>query len=40
MSAQETTCNCLNKNNCPLEQKFLSTNTVYKAKVTSNNCNF
>ena len=27
----------LNKVNCPLEQKFSTTNIVYKAKVTSSN---
>ena len=39
-SAEQRTCNCLNKNNFPLEQKCLTTNTVYKAKVTSSNRNY
>ena len=33
-STEQRTCNCLNKVNCPLEQKCLMTNIVYKAKVT------
>ena len=37
-STEQRTCNCLNKGTCPLEQKCLTTNIVYKAKVvTSNN---
>ena len=36
-STEQRTCNCLNKVNCPLEQKFLTTNIVYEAKVTSIN---
>ena len=36
-SREQRTCNCLNKENCPLEQKCLTTNIVYKAIVTSNN---
>ena len=36
-STEQRTCNCLNKDNCPLEQKCLTTNIVYKAKVTSSN---
>ena len=39
-STEQRTCNCLNKENCPLEQKCLTTNIVYKAKVTSNNGNY
>ena len=39
-STEQRTCNCLNKENCPLEQKRLTTNIVYKAKVTSNNENY
>ena len=38
-STEQRTCNCLNKVNCPLEQKCLTRNIVYKAKVTSNNQN-
>ena len=37
---EQRTCNCLNKDNCPLEQKCLTTNIVYKAKVTSTNRNY
>ena len=36
-STEQRTCNCLNKVNCPLEQKCLTKNIVYKAKVISNN---
>ena len=39
-STEQRTCNCLNKDNCPLEQKCLATNIVYKAKVTSGNRNY
>ena len=39
-STEQRTCNCLNKVNCPLEQKCLTTNIVYKAKVTSSNQNY
>ena len=41
-STEQITClnNCLNKVNCPLEQKCLTTNIVYKAKVTSSNQNY
>ena len=39
-STEQKTCNCLNKVNCPLEQKCLTTNIVYKAKVTSSNQNY
>ena len=39
-STEQRTCNCLNKANCPLEQKCLTTNIVYKAKVTSDNENY
>ena len=39
-STEQRTCNCLNKVNCPLEQRGLTTNIVYKAKVTSNNQNY
>ena len=33
--AIQETCNCLNKDNCPLEQNSLTTNIVHKAEVTS-----
>ena len=36
-STEQRTCNCLNKVNCPSEQKCLTTNIVCKAKVTSSN---
>ena len=39
-STEQETCNCLNKYNCPLEQKCLTTNIVYKLKVTSSNQNY
>ena len=39
-STEQRTCNCLSKVNCPLEQKCLTINIVYKAKVTSSNQNF
>ena len=38
-STEQRTCNYLNKVNCPLEQKCITTNIVYKAKVTSYNQN-
>ena len=36
-SNEQRICNCLNKVNYLLEQKCLTTNIVYKAKVTSSN---
>ena len=39
-STEQKTCNCLNKVSCPLVQKSLTANIVYKAKVTSNNQNY
>ena len=30
-------CNCRDKNKCPLDNKCLSSNIVYKAEVTTNN---
>ena len=39
-SAEQRPCNCLNKVNCPLKQKCLTTNIVYKAKGTSSNQNY
>ena len=38
-STEQRTCNCWNKGTCPLEQKCLTTNIVYKAKGTSSNWN-
>ena len=32
----ERLCNCINKQNCPLHQKCLSSNILYKATITSN----
>ena len=37
---EQRTINCLNKVTCPLEHKCLTTNIVYKAKVTSSNQNY
>lgn len=31
------TCNCINKDNCPLNGNCLITNTVYEAKITTDN---
>ena len=39
-STEQRTWNCLNKVNCPLEQKCLTRIIVYKAKVTSSNQNY
>ena len=39
-STEQKTCNCLNKVNCPLEQKCLTTNIVFKVKVTLSNQNY
>ena len=39
-STEQRTCNRLNKVNCPLEQKCLTKNIVYKAKITSSNQNY
>ena len=39
-SAEQRTCNCLNKATCPLEQKCLTTNIFYKVKATSSNRNY
>ena len=39
-TTEQRTYNCLNKVNCPLEQKCLTTNIIYKAKVTSSNQNY
>lgn len=36
VNTNQRTCNCINKNTCPLEQKCLTKNIVYKATVTSN----
>ena len=39
-SSEQKTCNCLNEVSCPLVQKCLTTDIVYKAKVTSSNQNY
>ena len=39
-STEQRTCNCLNKVNCPLEQKCRTTNIVSKAKIISSNQNY
>ena len=39
-STEQRACNCLSKDNFPLEQKCITTNIVYKAKVTSSNGNY
>ena len=39
-STEQRPCNYLNKVNCPLEQKYLKTSIVYKAKVTSGSHNY
>ena len=39
-STEQRTFNCWKKVNCPLEQKCLTTNIVYKAKVASRNQNY
>ena len=36
-SAEQRASNWLNKDTCPLEQKCLTVNIVYKAKVKSSN---
>ena len=37
---QERACNCINKLDCPLQQKCLITNTIYKACITSSEENY
>ena len=32
----EESCNCRNKNNCPLDGKCLTPNIIYEAQITSN----
>lgn len=34
---KEKTCNCRNKNNCPLNGECLTSNIIYKATVTTDN---
>ena len=35
----EESCNCRNKNNCPLDGKCLTPNIIYEAQITSNQLN-
>ena len=39
-SAQARTCNCINKSKCPLSNKCLSNNALYKANITSTTENY
>ena len=39
-SAQARTCNCINKSKCPLNNKCLSNNVLYKANITSTSENY
>ena len=39
-SAQARTCNCINKSKCPLNNKCLSNNVLYKANITSESENY
>ena len=32
--------NCRNRNNCPLDGKYLTPNIIYKAQITSNQPNY
>ena len=34
---QSRTCNCINKTDCPLQEKCLSKNTLYQADISSEN---
>ena len=34
---QSRTCNCINKTDCPLQEKCLSENTLYQADISSEN---
>ena len=36
----EESCNCRNKNNCPLDGKSLTPNISYEAQITSNQLNY
>ena len=36
----ERTCNCINRETCPLQQKCLTSNIMYKATITSNQDNY
>ena len=39
-STQARTCNCINKSKCPLNDKCLSDNVLYKANITSTSENY
>ena len=39
-SAQARTCNCIDKSKCPLNNKCLSKNVLYKANITSTSENY
>ena len=34
---QSRTCNCINKTDCPLQEKCFSKNTLYQADISSEN---
>ena len=36
----EESCNCRNKNNCPLDEKRLTPNIIYEAQITLNQLNY
>ena len=36
----EESCNCRNKNNCPLDGKCLTPNIIYEGQITSNQRNY
>ena len=36
----QESCNCRNKNNCPLDGKCLTPNIIYEAQITSNQRNY
>ena len=36
----QESCNCRNKNNCPLDGKCLTQNILYEAQITSNQLNY
>ena len=36
----EESCNCRNKNNCPLDEKCLTPNIIYEIQITSNQLNY
>ena len=36
----EETCNCRNKNNCPLDGKYLTANIIYEAQIMLHQLNY